>query len=116
MKKISDDKSQTLHITATLKNYYDIPYYIGYLMQAFQEGAAIAQAIYDYIFSERSRGELSTLLPKNGPIIVDQSKNKWPWMPENYYWIVGEEDEEPRVTSLDPRFKEVMMNSKLSTL
>lgn len=108
VKELDARASRPLLITGILRDYYNIPFYVGYKMQAFQEGAALSEAIYDYVFSERSRGHLSSLLPSDGPTEVDYSRNGWVWAPENKKWI-GEDWEQP--IEMDPRFREMMMRS-----
>lgn len=107
LKELKTNAARPLLITSILKDYYNIPFYIGFHMQAFQEGAVLSQAVYDYLFSERSRGQLSSLLPPDGPIEVDHNRNDWVWKPENRKWIA--EDWEKPIT-LDPRFRERMLS------
>lgn len=108
VKEIDARASRSLLITGILKGYYNIPFYVGYKMQAFQEGAVLSEAIYDYVFSKRSRGSLSSLLPPDGPVDVDYSRNGWVWAPENRK-LIGEDWEPP--IEMDPRFREMMLRS-----
>ena len=86
-----DDKSEgrELFEVATLKGYYSIPYYsdnIGGRM-VWQEGEEIALGIYAFIQKPESRGLLCSLLPPEGPLHVDWSKNDWVYSLEHLGWI-----------------------------
>lgn len=97
-----DIRGTELTITSVLKNYYNIPLYINYHQQAWGEAAEIANAVYDYVFSPKARGNLSNLLPPQGELLVDWRRNKhWMFDLKNEHWLTTGIENTDRI---DPRF------------
>ena len=75
--------------TAVLKSYFNISYHCNNISgrNVWQEGEEIALGIYAFIQSQKSRGQLCSLLPSDGPETVDWRRNDWVHLPVHKAWL-----------------------------
>lgn len=97
-------RARELFEVAVLANYFNLSFYVQgpNFYNAWEEGAAIARAVHNYIRLPETQGQLCSLIPPTGPTFVDWNKNPWINYPENHHWLtVGLSG----VTQIDDRFR-----------